>query len=133
MKNAKEGNIVKNLLLIIILLVAGCASQRFASDPKEVAAYLSTETDRPDKIKTSLSKGELELGMSEKEVLLCWGKPDRVETHHSEKGVEKKWGYTDISIDGGIGRLSTWKIAVIREAVFNNGKLDKWKVIESDL
>ena len=48
---------MKNLFLIIILIVAGCASQRFASDPKEVAAYLSTQTDRPDKIKASLSKG----------------------------------------------------------------------------
>lgn len=123
---------MRSLLLIVILLLAGCASQRFASDPEKVAAYLSTQTDRPDKIKHSLSKGELELGMSEKEVLLCWGEPDRVEIQYSEKGVEKKWGYTDIRIDGGIGNLSTWQIVIVREAVFSNGKLGKWKVIEDN-
>jgi hypothetical protein len=108
------------LLFLILMMagVAGCQTPDFLiRDPAvRVARYLEENLDRPDAIRDALAAGTPCVGMTHEEVILCWGKPDKVETSAEGINKEEVWTYTTKPVTE---HKMSWDIVVeLAEVVF---------------
>jgi hypothetical protein len=120
----------KFMLLAAVLLLTGCATQKFTFNSGEAAAYLATHRDRPAAINSAISTGNLAQGMNEEEVQICWGKPDSVMTQYLPNQEITTWSYTEPRIIASSFRRSLWSYEVAKQAIFTNGVLREWRVIK---
>ena len=118
------------LLVVAALVLAGCATERYTFDPGAASAYLAAHRDRPANVANALASGNLAQGMTEEEVRICWGKPDTVMTQYQASQQITTWSYTEPRIIASSFRRSLWSYQVARQAIFINGALREWRVIQ---
>ncbi len=122
---------IKFLLVATLLLLAGCATQKYTFNPGDATAYLSAHRDRPSYIANALSEGKLAQGMNEAEVQICWGKPDSIMTQYQPNQRITTWSYVEPRLIASSFRWSYWGYEISRQAVFVNGVLSEWRVIQT--
>ena len=120
----------KFMLLAALLLLTGCATQKYTFDPGQATAYLSTHQNRPASINRALSTGNLAEVMNEQEVQICWGKPDSVMTQYLPNQEITTWSYTEPRIIASSFRRTFWSYEIAKQAIFTNGVLREWRVVK---
>lgn len=120
----------KFMLLAALLLLTGCATQKYTFDPGLAAAYARTHPDRPASIKSALSTGNLAEGMTEEEVQISWGQPDSVMTQYTSNQQITTWSYTEPRIIASSFRRTFWSYEIAKQAIFTNGVLREWRVVK---
>jgi hypothetical protein len=126
---------MKNLLLFLaMVLFLNCATQ-YTFDPGKADMYLRTHQDRPVQIQKALSTGKLANGMNEEEVIICWGKPQRIETRSLMNREIKFWRYFETRT---VGQAIGWscdrfikKKVLSKEVRFTNGVVGFWREFSS--
>ena len=112
-----------------LLFVAGCATQKFIFDPNKASAYLSTHKDRPAQIVAALSEGKPVVGMTEEEVELCWGVPQKKITGVVDSVSRASWGYFKRQAVASSAAQTVWMNVLVKEVQFTNGVLRAWQEI----
>ncbi len=74
----KKNNLIN--LIIILLLFVGCAAKGPFFKPKESSKniYLNSHPEIKEQIRQAIISGDIILGMSKDDVIVTWGKPDRI-------------------------------------------------------
>ena len=119
----------KLMSLAGVLLLVSCATQQVVFDPNKVSAYLAVHRDRPAPITSALSSGKLCKGMNEKEVQLCWGKPDKINKVDASGEPIVAWVYlkqTATFTSTPWGQKWTRTGVVTKQVLFSNGVVVAW-------
>ena len=120
----------KILLLISVIFLSSCATQH-VFDAEKANTYLMSHRERPLHIQEALSVGKLAKGMNEKEVKICWGKPDRIEKRSMPAHEIVIWRYLENRAIGHSNRgrpLIRKKIS--KEVTFRDGTVNSWREID---
>lgn len=85
------------------LWLAGCASSPSSRIEKNYSAYESW----PEDVRRKVKAGQVDIGFTEKQVVMALGKPDRVFERRTENGDSEVWAYRSkkprVSIGFGVG------------------------------
>ena len=114
-----------------VLLFIGCATHKFAFDAKKASAYLATHQDRPANIINALSAGRPVVGMTEEEVELCWGTPQKKITGEFDNVPTVSWSYLEPRVIAYAGTGTVWGDVIVKNVEFTNGVVKAWREIES--
>jgi hypothetical protein len=79
------------VLLLITLLMAGCATSSIESRKKErLAAYSALPLDD----RRLVDKGQIKVGMTQDAVYIAWGQPSQIlQSESGDRGVATTWLY----------------------------------------
>lgn len=104
---------MKALILILALIVTGCGTRDGCEGywSEEYQEYVQNNSHRPENVKNAMLKGEIVTGMTQYEVQLIKGKPDRIYTTIYRNYTMEQWVY-------GKGYVI---------AYFKNGILEGWQ------
>jgi hypothetical protein len=123
------------LLLVVGLLVTGCASSSIESRRRERAsAYAALNPE----LKTLVDQGEVRRGMPQDAVYIAWGKPSQVLHQEDQRGLVTFWLYHG----GWLEETRYWapytrmpitdyqpRTYVSAEVTFVNGLVDAWRML----
>ena len=118
-------------LITTALLLTSCSAGKHVFDSKKAGAYLATHQDRPEPISRALSAGQPAPGMTEEEVSLCWGQPDKRMIGQTGGVHMLAWGYFEPQIVAVSGARTVWRDVLIKEVRFTNGIVREWREIGS--
>lgn len=122
-------------LLLLGILVAGCATSSIASRKKERAAGFAALSPE---FQTLVSAGQIRRGMTEDAVYIAWGRPAQVLEQEDANGHSTTWIYTG----GWMEETRYWypyrrtpqtdyqpRTYVRAEILFVNGLVDSWRTL----
>jgi hypothetical protein len=118
-------------LILMMVPLVGCKTPGFLiRDPDaRVARYLEEHPDRPAAIQDALVAATPCVGMTRREVIFCWGKPDKVAT--SVEGLNKTvvWTYTSKPVTE---HVMSWNMVVELAEVVFEGPDEELVVVSSE-
>lgn len=120
------------LLIVMTILLSGCftsqaerAEQVRAEHKRRRNAYVESHPKAHEKMKETILKGLILIGMTEEEVIASWGFPQKSNRSVNSQGVFKQWCY------GLYRTVGYQKILYVHTyAYFQNGKLVSWQNVE---
>ena len=119
------------MLLSSALFLMGCATHKFAFDANKAAAYLAVHQDRPVEIKRALSIGRPARGMTEEEVLLCWGKATKILDEDISGRERTSWRYYEPQAIAYSGMRAVWADVLTKDVTFTNGIVVQWRELQT--
>ena len=126
----------KFFVLLVILLLAGCATSTIQSrENARATAYASFSPQ----VKTLVNQGRIAVGMTPDAVYIAWGKPDEVLQSGNQQGVTTTWVYRATFLEETqywVGRRFPHpaynyepRSYVSAEILFANGVVQSWRTL----